>query len=77
MQNSNVDFDSFLIVSHFYMHRYVADTSIELIQGPLITDGRNSNEMWFSKISLWRMDLGISIVMKISLPNLNDMDLRL
>ena len=27
------------------------------IQGPLITDGRNSNKMWFSKISLWRMAL--------------------
>ena len=27
------------------------------IQGPLITDGRNSNEMGFSKISLGRMTL--------------------
>ena len=26
-------------------------------QGPLITDGRNSNEMYFSEISLWRMTL--------------------
>ena len=29
----------------------------ELDQGPLITDGRNSNEMWFSKISFCRMTL--------------------
>ena len=35
-------------------------------QGPLITDGRNTNEMVFSKISEGRMTLA-SKVMKISL----------
>ena len=46
-------------------------------QGPLITDGRNSNEMGFSNQNIIRKDdLGISKEMKISLPNFNDMDFR-
>ena len=31
----------------------------------------------FPKYIIWKDDLGISKVMKISLPNLNDMDFRL
>ena len=46
------------------------------IQGPLITDGRNSIEMLTLPTGLLQDDPGISKVMKISLPNLNDIDFR-
>ena len=45
-------------------------------QGPLITDGRNSNEMLFLLTGLWQDDPGISKIMNISLTNLNEMDFR-
>jgi hypothetical protein len=53
-------------------------TTTVLKQGPLITDGRNSNKMGFFKISLGRTkdDLSISKVMKILLPNSNDINFR-
>ena len=44
--------------------------------GPLITDGRNSNEMFIFPMGLLQYHLGISKPMKISLPNLNNMDFR-
>jgi hypothetical protein len=53
-------------------------TTTVLKQGPLNTDGRNSNKMVFFKISLGRTkdDLSISKVMKILLPNSNDINFR-
>ena len=42
---------------------------VHIKHGPLITDGRNSNEMGFSKISFGRIDY-------LGIPNLNDMNFR-
>ena len=39
-------------------------------------DGRNSNEMFILPTDIRKNDLGISKIMKISLPNLNGMDFR-
>ena len=39
-------------VKHFCKSQCSSFSTL-LNQGPLITDGRNSNEMWVSKISLW------------------------
>ena len=45
-------------------------------QGPLITDGRNSNKMFILPTGLLQDTLGISKVMKVSLPNISDKDFR-
>ena len=47
-----------------------------LDQGPLITDGRNSNKMFILPTGLLQDTLGISKVIKVSLSNLNDKDFR-
>ena len=39
-------------------------------------DGRNSNEIFILPTDIRNDALGISKIMKISLPNLNDMDFR-
>ena len=39
-------------------------------------DGRNSNEMFILPTDIRKDDFGISKIMKISLPNVNDLDLR-
>ena len=39
-------------------------------------DGQNSNEMFILLTDIRKDDLGISKIMKISLPNLNDLDFR-
>ena len=40
------------------------------------TIGRNSNEIFILPTDIRKDDLGISKIMKISLPNLNGMDFR-
>jgi hypothetical protein len=46
------------------------------VQGPLIADGRNSKEKFILPTGLLKDTLGISKLMKVSLPNFTDKDFR-
>ena len=62
-------------VKHFCKSQCSSFSTL-LNQGPLITDGRNSNDIVSFQNIIMKYDLGISKVMKIPLPNFNDMDFR-